>query len=306
MGGLVSWLKNWNSDSQWWHWTYFVDWGLMIVPFVVWAPLKYTGPRCRDFDPTDPAISHPYATHETFPSWTLAFIAGLMPIVMGMGLAMGPFKSRRVSWRHELHSLTLCVVQACLLAMMITDPIKNYVGRQRPDFLDRVRRELHIDVTSPTANSTIYMDTICSSTNPIIRDGMKSFPSGHSSTTFAGWVVLGMLVTSRVPLHGRESVSFWRVMLLCICFVFPSIVALSRTTDYRHNYSDVTAGTLVGIFSGMAVFKQHYSPFSAYPINRKTGTCDPYFEDETLTQEEAARRNARDAPMSNIARDVEV
>eukprot|EP01064_Diplonema_japonicum_P037046 TRINITY_DN8582_c0_g1_i2.p1 TRINITY_DN8582_c0_g1~~TRINITY_DN8582_c0_g1_i2.p1 ORF type:complete len:309 (+),score=27.00 TRINITY_DN8582_c0_g1_i2:53-928(+) len=274
MGAVVSFVKNWNSDSQWWHWSYLGDWALLVVPFIVWVSLKNTAPKCRDFNPTDPTINHPFANEETFPNWSLPLVSWLAPLAFGVAFGFLPIRKQSVKLMHEIHSLALCLAQAVLLAMTITDPMKNYAGRHRPDFVSRLHKYLpEFNGTDPN-----YLSVVCSSTNHRVWDGMKSFPSGHASMSFAGWVVIALLVSSRIPSYARNSIGYWRVLLLCFCLVFPSFVAISRTIDYRHNFSDITAGTLIGVFSGMSVFKLHFTSHSAYPINRKTGTSEPYEE----------------------------
>eukprot|EP01059_Diplonema_ambulator_P028180 TRINITY_DN46918_c0_g1_i1.p1 TRINITY_DN46918_c0_g1~~TRINITY_DN46918_c0_g1_i1.p1 ORF type:complete len:315 (+),score=57.08 TRINITY_DN46918_c0_g1_i1:52-945(+) len=268
-------LQRWNEDSTWWHWTYFVDWGLALVPMVIWVPLHFNGPRCREFDPLDPSISHPYVEKEMFPNWVLPLVAWVAPLAVGMLLVYGKRQDSRVCIAHEAHSLCLTVTQAFLLALAITDPMKNFAGRHRPDFVSRLERELNF---TPAAPPEGYMAAVCGSRSQVVWDGMRSFPSGHSSLAFAGWTVLGMLVTSRIPMHARRAVGYWRVMAVCACFILPSVVAMSRTIDNRHNYGDILAGALIGVFAGAVVFQQHYTLSSEYPINRQTGTCGPASE----------------------------
>ena len=71
---------------------------------------------------------------------------------------------------------------------IITDSIKNQVGRPRPDFFYRC----FVGGVVPAGQPTVF-DLQC--TNPfseIVLEGRRSFPSGHSSFifSFAVWISL--------------------------------------------------------------------------------------------------------------------
>eukprot|EP01064_Diplonema_japonicum_P031131 TRINITY_DN547_c0_g1_i1.p1 TRINITY_DN547_c0_g1~~TRINITY_DN547_c0_g1_i1.p1 ORF type:complete len:327 (+),score=51.91 TRINITY_DN547_c0_g1_i1:43-981(+) len=267
MGAVFTYLRNWNEDSSWWHWTYFVDWVLAALPMLIWAPFRFYGPRCRDFDPTDPSINHPYSTHESFPNWSLPFIAWAAPMAVGVAMVW-LFRLKQVPLAHDIHTVCLLMTQTFLLAIVITDPFKNFAGRHRPDFMSRLHREFNFTATNLPHN---YMSTVCGSTESIITDGMRSFPSGHASMSFGGWTTMALLVSARLPMAKAKSVGFWRVIVLSLCLLPAVFVSISRTIDYRHHFGDIVCGGLIGVFSAIVVFRLHYAPDSRFPINRKTG-----------------------------------
>jgi diacylglycerol diphosphate phosphatase / phosphatidate phosphatase len=78
---------------------------------------------------------------------------------------------------HDCHHASLGLLMGFTLTLMITALFKNTVGRPRPDFIDRCQpREDAVDPFRGLSNFSI-----CTRTD-LLRDGFKSFLSGHSSS----------------------------------------------------------------------------------------------------------------------------
>jgi len=86
----------------------------------------------------------------------------------------------------------------------------------------------------------------------MIRDVRVSFPSGHSAMAFYGLVFVALLLRHRRwPLPG--SLLGPVLQLACVCLAW--FVALSRVMDYKHHWSDVAAGSLLGAGTAFAVVR---------------------------------------------------
>ncbi|KAH8236119.1 hypothetical protein KR032_004992 [Drosophila birchii] len=84
----------------------------------------------------------------------------------------------------------------------------------------------------------------------MLRDMQVSFPSGHSAMAFYGLVFVALhLNRRRWPLPG----SLLGPVLQLACVALASFVALSRVMDYKHHWSDVAAGSLLGAGAAFAV-----------------------------------------------------
>ena len=161
-------------------------------------------------------------------------------------------------WMHVVHSLAICTAEANFLAMVLTDPLKNFAGRMRPDYVSRLVEYADFD---PNNVSQEVYDTICDMTDHVIVDGRKSFPSGHASITFAGWTVAALFVFTRLFNGNAKVMTFPPAAVLAVAIngIVPAIVAVSRTRDYRHNYGDVLAGAVLGVLCGFTAFVMHFS-----------------------------------------------
>lgn len=144
-------------------------------------------------------------------------------------------------------------------------------GRPRPDMFDRCQPPTGIQ--NPPLHLLNY--TICTTDHNTydFKDGFKSFPSGHSSFSFAGLGYLSFYLAGKMHLFDRGGVSDFCIMpfsltALTYCllqhtyksfiFSFPFLgallVATTRVSDYRHHWSDVFVGGIIGKISLLIFF----------------------------------------------------
>ncbi|WFD35906.1 hypothetical protein MCUN1_002775 [Malassezia cuniculi] len=185
------------------------DWGLLIVLIIVLCVLvsRDNGFR-REFSLTDTSIQHPYAEKERVPSYALVLISLIAPLVLVIVLPAGLDKPIQ-----RMHYGVLGLAITYCLNGTITNIIKLCAGRPRPDLLDRCKPNIGmVNVTQNAYHSTLVTDSIC--TVPLdsstLSDGFKSFPSGHSSSTFAGMVYLGLYFRHILWHYGQRFMRNWR------------------------------------------------------------------------------------------------
>lgn len=75
-------------------------------------------------------------------------------------------------------------------------------------------------------------------------EASKSFPSGHASISFAAMTYVSMWLCGKFGLLTVHSGSVALKALLALCpYCIASFVAISRTRDYHHDFTDITAGS---------------------------------------------------------------
>ena len=189
------------------------------------------------------------------PTYLLAILAVLIPALIIVGFSLGISRS---VW--DLHNGLLGFVLANALTLTITTIVKVTVGRPRPDIIARCQP------LPGSANGVPYglvTDAICSvgTDSKILRDGFRSFPSGHASTSFAGFTYLSLYLTGKLHLFDRRghAVTAW----LCgTPLMAATLIAVSRTMDYRHHATDVIAGSLLGLTIAYWSYKLYYPALS--------------------------------------------
>lgn len=241
--------------------SYLPDWVITVLLAGVLAIINNVHGFRREFSLTDTAIQHTYAVHERVPTWLLGVLAVLIPalIIIGFSLAI----SRSV-W--DLHNGLLGFVLANALTLTITTLVKVTVGRPRPDLIDRCQPLPGSHNAQPYG---LVTDLICSVgiDNKTLRDGFRSFPSGHASTSFAGLTYLSLYLAAKLHLFDRRghAVTAW----LCITpLMAATLIAVSRTMDYRHHATDVIAGALLGLTIAYWSYKLYYPPLN-HPQSHK-------------------------------------
>jgi membrane-associated phospholipid phosphatase len=136
------------------------------------------------------------------------------------------------------------------LNVAITDVFKVFAGRLRPNFLARC---------NPSA------DGDCINIGSKVRDARLSFPSGHSSLSFACMFYLSCYIAGKLRLFRYDGGAIWKAIACVIPLIMAGFIAVSRTLDYHHDYSDILGGTIIGSFIGvMCYMTQYYSLFSKY------------------------------------------
>nr|CAD1834945.1 unnamed protein product [Ananas comosus var. bracteatus] len=213
----------------------------------------------------------------TVPFWAVPIIAIILPFFIFSGIY---FKKRNV---YDLHNAILGLLFSVLITAVITDAIKDGVGRPRPDFFWRC----FPDGKDLYDNSTTSV--ICHGEKSVIKEGHKSFPSGHSSWSFAGLGFLSWYLAGKITAFDRKG----HIAKLCIVFLpllVASLVAVSRVDDYWHHWQDVFAGGLLGLTVASFCYLQFFpSPFGA-----------DSFWPHAFTQQLAERRNNNSQVSSTV------
>ncbi|VAI76701.1 unnamed protein product [Triticum turgidum subsp. durum] len=122
-----------------------------------------------------------------------------------------------------------------LITAIVTVAIKDAVGRPRPDFFWRCFPD------GVPKYDNVTGDVICHGKPGAIKEGYKSFPSGHASGAFAGLGFLSWYLAGKMKAFDRRG----HIAKLCIVLLpllSATMVAVSRVTDYWHHWQDVFAG----------------------------------------------------------------
>ncbi|EKF31287.1 phosphatidic acid phosphatase, putative [Trypanosoma cruzi marinkellei] len=224
-------------------------WRWRVFDYITCAVLGLVGavvgilvrPHCRSFVFEDTSINHPPSATETFPTYSVVIATFLVVFIY----AAGEYFTWREHGKHMVakHLNAWILVQFFSLSLdyCIVNLCKLYAGRLRPDFIHRLARE---GVTESNFHQFTH-DKICGTA----REGRLSFPSGHTSSTFAGFVplVLYLLCRTRTFRTG----AFYTAAACLLPLSFPLIASISRTRDNKHHFSDIVGGAIVGTFSAL-------------------------------------------------------
>ncbi|KZT67789.1 acid phosphatase/Vanadium-dependent haloperoxidase [Daedalea quercina L-15889] len=242
--------------------SYAPDWIITIFLGFIFLVLETIPGFKRQFSLEDRTLYHPYAVHERVPPLALYMLCGVAPFVLQMALNYVTI----CSW-WDLHNSTLGLVLSLALAAAITEFTKVTVGRPRPDLISRCMPKA--GSTDPTYG--LSDASICTQTNHyIMEDGWRSFPSGHSSLSFAGLGFFAFYIAGKLHLFDRRGCApkAWAALTPLSA---AALIAISRTMDYRHHAADVIAGSLLGIVAAYFSYRQYYpslaSPYCHRPYS---------------------------------------
>ncbi|TFY52662.1 hypothetical protein EVJ58_g9888 [Rhodofomes roseus] len=189
-------------------------------------------------------------------------LCGVAPFILQ--IVLNYFTVR--SW-WDLHNSTLGLVLSLALAAAITEFTKVTVGRPRPDLISRcIPKPGSVDPTYGLSDASVCTQT----DHYMMEDGWRSFPSGHSSLSFAGLGFFAFYIAGKLHLFDKRGCApkAWASLTPLSA---AALIAISRTMDYRHHATDVLSGSLLGIVAAYFSYRQYYpnlaSPYSHRPYS---------------------------------------
>ncbi|KAL2011696.1 hypothetical protein VTN00DRAFT_4414 [Thermoascus crustaceus] len=197
--------------------SYVIDWILIIATAAVGYAFGTIEPNHNPFSLTDLSISFPYAVHETV-SGAVLVLAGLVApaaVILIVTLLFIPGRTvdkntplsliwKRKLWEWNAGWMGLGVALAGVY--MATQGLKNLYGKPRPDMLDRCKPDLSNIAAYAVSGlggslegaPTVVTWGICQDKSDKLRmDGFVSFPSGHSSFSWAGLTYLTLWLCAK-------------------------------------------------------------------------------------------------------------
>ncbi|KAI8329184.1 phosphatidic acid phosphatase type 2/haloperoxidase [Choanephora cucurbitarum] len=263
--------------------SYGRDWVLVIAMIIIFFAIDMIDPFHREFSINDTSLMHDYRVNESVPVWLLAVIAILVPIVAIACISIGI----RRSWM-DFNSALLGLALALSMTIMVTDVLKTTVGRPRPDMLSRCQPPP--DIQDPPLGLLNY--TICTADHHSykFRDGFKSFPSGHASFSFAGLGYLSFYLAGKMHLFDQMGHTY-KGFVFFFPFLGALLIAISRLRDYRHHWTDVFIGGIIGTVFAYFSYRQYYPSLaheeSHKPFAPRISSPEDLFPQENYDEESA-------------------
>eukprot|EP01054_Gregarina_sp_Poly1_P000788 Gregarina_sp_Poly_1__787@NODE_1189_length_4822_cov_141_095689_g818_i0_p3_GENE_NODE_1189_length_4822_cov_141_095689_g818_i0NODE_1189_length_4822_cov_141_095689_g818_i0_p3_ORF_typecomplete_len350_score17_81PAP2/PF01569_21/2_2e02PAP2/PF01569_21/1_6e26PAP2_3/PF14378_6/2_4e05BioY/PF02632_14/0_024BioY/PF02632_14/1_9e03FtsX/PF02687_21/4_4FtsX/PF02687_21/24FtsX/PF02687_21/2_3e03Sre/PF03125_18/33Sre/PF03125_18/8_2DUF2157/PF09925_9/0_2DUF2157/PF09925_9/8_5e02Sensor/PF13796_6/0_11Sensor/PF13796_6/2_2e03FUS len=224
-----------------------------------------------------PDYAYPYKPHQMFSE----ALATLVVILVTVGIIGLTFLMLRIhgKWSHsllleEFIIFLLGTTLSAALDFMACTIIKKMYGRLRPDYLSRCfghnEPTVWMAVNGFADWNAIPDIPICNTkagtfnlSENALDDGRMSFPSAHSSLSFAIIGFLSLWTYSKLCLF--RDWGAWRITIPFGLIMIPTVIAVSRTSDYRHHSSDVIGGTILGCLIAILCFC-FYFPIRMTPL----------------------------------------
>jgi len=222
----------------------------------------------------DPTHSYPYEDEEhqevTIPQ--VIVLAIIVPMILGVILQSF---FRFCSNTEYIHKKAvdpflglLVFLEAFAANALFTEFLKAYVGRLRPNFYAMCNYKGY-RTAMETGNFTEYFNLTvegrpgtmddCWDRDPWILTQVKSsFPSGHASFAFSGWLVLTLLMVFVWHCYTRRFKALKALLVFC-GFIIALLLSWNRSRDYWHFWDDVFAGAVIGGVIGACAFFLNYS-----------------------------------------------
>ncbi|XP_066371618.1 lipid phosphate phosphatase 2-like [Miscanthus floridulus] len=226
---------------------HLLDWAVLVFLVALDGALNFIEPFHR-FVGADmmPGLRYPLKDN-TVPVWAVPVVAVVGPVAIIVGIYV---RRRNV---YDLHHAILGLLFSVLITAVLTDAIKDGVGRPRPNFFWRCFPDGLPEYDNVTRAA------ICHGDPAVVKEGYKSFPSGHTSWSFAGLGFLSWYLAGKIKAFDRRG----HVAKLCIValpLLLASMVAVSRVDDYWHHWQDVFTAGVLGLVVASFCYLQFFPP----------------------------------------------
>ncbi|KAJ7063168.1 phosphatidic acid phosphatase type 2/haloperoxidase [Mycena amicta] len=262
--------------------SYAPDWFITVALSAIFFSLDKVHGFKRHFSVDDLSLRYPFAVHERVPDYALYIIAIASPAILQSLINLATLRSL---W--DLHNGLLGLALGLSITGSITQITKLTVGRPRPDILDRCQ---------PIPNSVdpvfgLSSSSICTTAadSYLMLDGFRSFPSGHSSLSFAGLGFLAFYLAGKLHLFDKRG--YAKAWLSLTPFLGAALVAISRTMDNRHHWQDVLVGSILGTVVSYFAYRQYYPSLASEVSHRP---YSPRISEDLVSHRRTSSRQYRD------------
>ncbi|KAF8474828.1 phosphatidic acid phosphatase type 2/haloperoxidase [Kalaharituber pfeilii] len=256
---------------------YLIDWIFVGGTALVAFSFSRLTPNVRPFSIEDVSISYPHQHNAKIPTRLLVIISTIIPGILIALVVFGlpSYRSQQLKTRIWLLNTSWLGLGISLAgAMLVTDGMKNLVGKPRPDLLSRCSPDPERLASGnysigdrylfgPGICTSWYRTTTDGLDKSELLDGFRSWVSGHASISFAGLTFLTLFLISHVlkqlgaPGNGVANLKSPRtyhpsaplLLILSAPLLGAAYVATTRYSDYRHHGVDIILGSLLGIFT---------------------------------------------------------
>lgn len=120
------------------------------------------------------------------PIWLAALLASLVPIAIILLMQI------RIRSFWDVNNAIIGLLYSLISAAVFQVFLKWLIGGLRPHFLDVCRPNIPFGGSQKGLgfNNVMYDRQICTGDEKEINDSLESFPSGHTTAAFAGFVFL--------------------------------------------------------------------------------------------------------------------
>ena len=101
--------------------------------------------------------------------------------------------------------------------------------------------------------------SVCTGDWGEVDNGLKSFPSGHTTTAFAGFVYLSLYLNAKLKVFSNYHPAFWKLIATWAPILGATLIGGALTIDEHHNWYDVVMGAIIGTLMAFSSYRMVYA-----------------------------------------------
>jgi diacylglycerol diphosphate phosphatase/phosphatidate phosphatase len=200
---------------------------------------------------------------EIVPIWAAALLAALVPIFIILIMQI------RIRSFWDVNNAILGLLYSLITAAVFQVMLKCLIGGLRPHFLAVCDPDVPpFGQQAGTGWTQIMYDrSICRGDKHKIDDSLESFPSGHSTAAFAGFVFLFLYLNAKLKVFANYHPSYWKLIAVYAPVLGATLIAGALTIDEFHNWYDVVAGAIIGTAMAVSTYRMVYASVWDFRFN---------------------------------------
>lgn len=186
---------------------------------------------------TDGEIVYPQFAYplrkEIVPIWAAALLAALVPIFVFLVMQI------RIRSFWDANNAIIGLLYSLITAAVFQVFLKWLIGGLRPHFLavcqpDVTRIANQYDATG--YKELYFTRDICTGDADTIDDSLESFPSGHTTAAFAGFVYLYLYLNAKLKVYANYHPAMWKLIVIYAPILGAVLIGGALTIDEFHNW----------------------------------------------------------------------
>jgi len=234
------------------------------------APSRSFAVTFSDGEVVHPEFAYPLR-REIVPIWLAAFLAVVIPI---LGILIMQVRVRSF-W--DVNNAIIGLLYSLISAAVFQVFVKWLIGGLRPHFLEVCKPDTSL-ATDTGYNrkgfqQLYFTREICTGDEKQINDSLESFPSGHSTAAFAGFVFLYLYLNAKLKVFSNYHPAMWKLIVIYAPVLGAVLIGGALTIDKFHHWYDVVAGAVIGTVMAFSSYRMTYAAiwdwrYNHIPLNR--------------------------------------
>ncbi|KAJ3167994.1 hypothetical protein HDU88_001941 [Geranomyces variabilis] len=216
----------------------------------------------RDGEVVYPEFAYPLRKN-IIPIWLAAFLAFTIPAVVILAM------QARVRSFTDANAAIMGVIMSLVTAAVFQVFLKWLIGGLRPHFYAVCKPNVDPSLANAGQGfSGIMVDrSVCTGDDKEINDSLESFPSGHSTAAWAGFLFLSLYINGKLKIFANYRPHMWKLVLFFAPLLGATLITASLTIDEFHNWYDCLAGAIIGSCVAIATYRMQYAALFDYRFN---------------------------------------
>lgn len=210
------------------------------------------------------------------------FIPSHAATVLAAGVPIATFLLAQIRIRSfwDLNNAIMGLLYSLITSALFQVTIKCLIGGLRPNFLTVCNPDPSLS-RGPGGNKTglegtgyggiMYTYEVCRGDGTGDMSGvfnsLQSFPSGHTTASFAGFVYLYLYLNAKLKVFSNYHPSMWKLALTYAPILGATLIGGSLTVDQSHNWYDIVAGGIIGTMFALSSYRTVYAAIWDWRIN---------------------------------------